>query len=180
MITYEKLFWNILFSEKSRISRAIPWKCLSFRGMSKAQNPSKIAKNNSQGIIFVTILCQRVQVTITITRTTPLRIIYVMPVGTKLSHTVFYFISFWGTLQHNFAGGINCCNVMIGAVLSWKQRIFGLQSQFYSLCCVGINYCNVLPFLYRICFFQNISSSPRCGSGPKYHWRPSPPPPLAP
>ena len=54
-----------------------------------------------------------------------------------------------------FLGGISCCNVRIGAVLPWKPRIFRLQLQFFSLCCVGINYSIVMPFLYRILFFQN-------------------------
>ena len=49
---------NVL--EKLRISRVIPLKCLYFLDISKAQNPSKITKNNSQGIIFVIISCQRV------------------------------------------------------------------------------------------------------------------------
>ena len=53
IITYEKLFWNNYFWKKLRISRVIPWKCLSFPDISRAQNPSKIiTKNNSQGIIF--------------------------------------------------------------------------------------------------------------------------------
>ena len=38
----------------------IPWKSLSFLEIWRAQNPSKITKNNSQGIIFVIISCQRV------------------------------------------------------------------------------------------------------------------------
>ena len=50
-----------MFLEKLRISRVIPWKCLSFLDISRAQNPSKITKNNSQGIIFVIISCQRVR-----------------------------------------------------------------------------------------------------------------------
>ena len=44
---------------------------------------------------------------------------------------------------------------MIGAVLSWKERIFRLQLQFFSPCYVGMNCCNVSPFLYRILSFQN-------------------------
>ena len=45
---------------------------------------------------------------------------------------------------------------MIVAVLPLQERIFRLQLQFFSLCFVGINYCNVTPFLYRILSFQNI------------------------
>ena len=60
IITYEKLFWNNYFRKKLRISRVIPWKYLSFLDISRAQKPSEITKNNSQGIIFVIISCQRV------------------------------------------------------------------------------------------------------------------------
>ena len=60
IITYEKFFEIIIFG-KLRISRVIPWKCLSFLDILRAQNPSKITKNNSQGIIFVIISCQRVE-----------------------------------------------------------------------------------------------------------------------
>ena len=59
-------------------------------------------------------------------------------------------------LQHDILGGINNCNVVIGAVLLWKERIFRLQLQFKSLCYVRIKYCNATPFLYRILSFQNI------------------------
>ena len=45
---------------------------------------------------------------------------------------------------------------MIGALHPWKRRIFRLRSQFFSPCCVGINNCNVPPFLYRTLFFQNV------------------------
>ena len=45
---------------------------------------------------------------------------------------------------------------MIGAVLPWKERIFRLQLQFFSLCHVASNCCNVTPFLYRILSFQNL------------------------
>ena len=37
-----------------------------------------------------------------------------------------------------------------------RKRIFQLQLQFYSWCCVGINYCDVTPLLYRILSFQNL------------------------
>ena len=45
---------------------------------------------------------------------------------------------------------------MIGAVLPWKERIFRLQLQFFSLRYVGINCCNVTPFLYRVLSLHNI------------------------
>ena len=51
-------------------------------------------------------------------------------------------------------GGMNYCNIVIGAVLPWKERIFRLQLQFFSPCYVGINDCNVTSFLYRILSFQ--------------------------
>ena len=59
-------------------------------------------------------------------------------------------------LQRDILAGINYCNVVIGAVLPWKERRFRLQLQFFSLCYVGINYCNVTPFPYRILSSQNI------------------------
>ena len=43
---------------------------------------------------------------------------------------------------------------MIGAVLHWKPRTCRLQLQFFSLCCVGIHYRNVMPFLHRIRFVE--------------------------
>ena len=45
---------------KLRISGVIPWKSLSFLEIRIAQNSSKIAKDNSQSVIFVIISCQRV------------------------------------------------------------------------------------------------------------------------
>ena len=39
---------------------ALAWKCLSFLDISRAQDLSKITENNSQGIVFVIISCQRV------------------------------------------------------------------------------------------------------------------------
>ena len=51
---------------------------------------------------------------------------------------------------------MNYFNVMIGAVLPWKERIFQLQLQFFSPCYVGISYCNVTPFLHMTLSFQNI------------------------
>ena len=54
------------------------------------------------------------------------------------------------------SGGKNYYNVVIGAVLLWKERILRLQLQFFSLCCVWINNCNVIPCLYMILSFQNI------------------------
>ena len=55
-----KIILKYLFLQKLRISRVIPWKSLSFLEIWRAQNPSKITKNNSQGIIFAIISCQRV------------------------------------------------------------------------------------------------------------------------
>ena len=34
-------------------------------------------------------------------------------------------------IQHVIPGGINYCNVTIGAVLSWKPRMIRLQLQFF-------------------------------------------------
>ena len=85
------------------------------------------------------------------------------PLGTKLLHTVFFFGVGGGnyfrqllqeTLQHIISGGISYCNLTIGAVLPWNERIFRLQLQFFSPCCVRINYWNVTPFLYRIYLFK--------------------------
>ena len=45
--------------QKLQISRAIPPKVLSFLEIVRVQNPSKTAKNNSQGIFFVIISCPR-------------------------------------------------------------------------------------------------------------------------
>ena len=57
IITYEKLFWSSYFRKITNLMRN-SLKSLSFRDIVRAQNPSKITKNNSQGIIFVIILCQ--------------------------------------------------------------------------------------------------------------------------
>ena len=40
-------------------------------------------------------------------------------------------------------GRINSCNVRIGTVLPWKERIFRLQLQFFSRRCVGMKYCTI-------------------------------------
>ena len=56
-----KNYSEIIIFEKLRISYVIPWKSPSFPEILKVRTPSKITKNNSQGIIFVIILCQRVQ-----------------------------------------------------------------------------------------------------------------------
>ena len=46
---------------------------------------------------------------------------------------------------------------MIGTVLPCKPRIIRLQLQFFSRCCVGINYCNVTLHFYRIwCFGKYV------------------------
>ena len=77
-----------------------------------------------------------------------------VPLGTKLFQDVFFALGnnsrelSQETLQHLISGGINYCNVMVGAVLPWKARIFRLQLQFFLLY-VRMNYCNVTPFLYR-------------------------------
>ena len=52
--------FEIIIFEKLRISRVISGKSLSFLEILRVQIPSKITKNNSQGIIFAIILCQRV------------------------------------------------------------------------------------------------------------------------
>ena len=45
--------------QKLRISRVIPRKSRSFPEIQRAQNQSRIPTNNSQGIIFMAISCQR-------------------------------------------------------------------------------------------------------------------------
>ena len=55
-----KNYSEIIIFEKLRISRVISGKSLSFPEISRARFPSKITKNNSRGIIFVIISCQRV------------------------------------------------------------------------------------------------------------------------
>ena len=55
-----KNYFEIFIFEKLRISRVISGKSLSFPEILRGQIPSKITKNNSQGIIFVIILSQRV------------------------------------------------------------------------------------------------------------------------
>ena len=51
---------EIIIFGKLQISRVIPWKSISFLDILRRQNASKIAKDNSQGIIFARISCQRV------------------------------------------------------------------------------------------------------------------------
>ena len=53
-----KLLWNIL--HKLRISREILCKSLSSWRFWSCKNPSKIVTNNSQGVIFLPISCQRI------------------------------------------------------------------------------------------------------------------------
>ena len=48
-----KNYSEIIIFEKLRISYVIPWKSASFPEILKVRTPSKITKNNSQGIIFV-------------------------------------------------------------------------------------------------------------------------------
>ena len=55
-----KNYSKIIIFEKLRISRVISRKSLSFLEILKVQIHSKITKNNSQGIIFAIISCQRV------------------------------------------------------------------------------------------------------------------------
>ena len=55
-----KNYFEIIIFEKLRIPRVISGKSLSFLEILRVQIPSKITKNNSQGIIFVIISCQRV------------------------------------------------------------------------------------------------------------------------
>ena len=59
-----KNYSEIIIFEKLRISYVIPWKSPSFPEILKVRTPWKITKNNSQGIIFVIISCQRVVVLI--------------------------------------------------------------------------------------------------------------------
>ena len=59
--------------------------------------------------------------------------------------------------QHDIPGIINNCNVMIGAALPWKARIFRLQLQFFSPCCVWelISCCNVTLYALGNNFVPN-------------------------
>ena len=76
----------------------------------------------------------------------------------------FFFFSFGGiifgsllqeTFEHDLLGGNNYCNVVICAVLPWKERIFWLQSTVFSLRAMWEwNCCNVTPFLYMILSFR--------------------------
>ena len=58
-----KNYSEIIIFEKLRISRVISGKSLSFPEISRVHFPSRITKNNSRGIIFVIISCQRVSCT---------------------------------------------------------------------------------------------------------------------
>ena len=77
---------------------------------------------------------------------------YLYDWGQNCFHTVSFRFGefFWKrlqeTLQHEIPGGINSCNVMIGAVLLWQPRIIRLQLQFLSRCRVGMN---CYPALYQ-------------------------------
>ena len=55
-----KNYSKIIIFEKLRISYVIPWKSPSFPEILRVLDCHKITKNNSQGIIFVIISCQRV------------------------------------------------------------------------------------------------------------------------
>ena len=59
-INTHESYSEIVIFEKLRISYPIPWKSPPFPEILKVRTPSKITKNNSQGIIFVIILGQRV------------------------------------------------------------------------------------------------------------------------
>ena len=59
LLLTKNYFEKIIF-EKLRISRVISGKSQSFPEMLRGQIPSKITKKYYQGIIFVTISCQRV------------------------------------------------------------------------------------------------------------------------
>ena len=59
-ILLTKNYFEISIFEKLRISHVISGKSLSFPEILRVQIPSKITKNNSRGIIFVIISCQRV------------------------------------------------------------------------------------------------------------------------
>ena len=55
-----KNYFKINIFEKLRISRVIPWTSRSFPKNFGVQNRLTITKNNSQGIIFAILSCQRV------------------------------------------------------------------------------------------------------------------------
>ena len=76
-----------------------------------------------------------------------------------------YFIPFllfggiiFGNYCRNFTAWIpeiiNCCNVMVAAVLPWKPRKCRLQLQLFSRCCVGISYCNATSFFTGFYLFR--------------------------
>ena len=54
-----KHFCDIFLLQNLRIARVIPCKSLSFLEMLRVQNPLKITKTYSQGVIFVVISCQK-------------------------------------------------------------------------------------------------------------------------
>ena len=56
-----KMILEKIFFEKLRISRVISGKTLSFPEILRVQFPSKIPRNNSQGVIFAIISCHRVR-----------------------------------------------------------------------------------------------------------------------
>ena len=56
-----KSYFEIIIFEKLRTSRVISGKSLSFLDILRVQIPSKITKNNFQGIIFAIISRQRVR-----------------------------------------------------------------------------------------------------------------------
>ena len=60
-LLHTKIALKYLFLQKLRISPVIPWKYLPFLEILRAQHPSKITKNNSQGIHFAIISCQKIK-----------------------------------------------------------------------------------------------------------------------
>ena len=56
-------------------------------------------------------------------------------------------------------GGINSCNAMIGAVFPSKTRLFSVTVTVFLSCFVGVDCCNVVPFLYRILSVWNTICS---------------------
>ena len=87
-----------------------------------------------------------------------------LPLGTKLLHTDFFVLGncfrslLQETLQHETLGGIYYHNIVIGAALPWKERIFRLQLQFTlrAMWEPITVITNVTPLLLQDLSFQNI------------------------
>ena len=60
-LLHTKNYFEIIIFEKVRISHAISGKSLSFPEILRVANSLKNYENNSRGIIFVIISCQRVE-----------------------------------------------------------------------------------------------------------------------